>query len=262
MPNRILKESICRSDSIDSLTWFEEVFFYRLLVVCDDFGRFDGRIQIIKGTCFPLKDITNKDIEKALNKLSAVGLVRAYEVQGRPYLQLVTWEKHQQIRAKKSKYPANESIGNHLKSFDIKCPRNPIQSESNPKSESERARENNISEYVNRFIEAYPLPDNQINRHLTEIAFIDCVMSQNVLGENLVIAAENYKDKLEKLGQDKEHQFIKKPENFLKDLEYCQYLPDVYKSPEISKTQKKNRFNDFKQNDYDFNSLEEQLLSR
>ena len=114
MPNRILKESICRSDSIDSLSWFEEVLFYRLMVVCDDFGRFDGRVQIIKGTCFPLKDITNKDIEKALDKLSAVGLVRAYEVQGRPYLQLVTWEQHQQIRAKKSKYPEFEISCNQM----------------------------------------------------------------------------------------------------------------------------------------------------
>ena len=85
MPNRILKESICRSDSIDCLSWFEEVLFYRLIVNCDDYGRFDGRTAIIKGSCFPLKDITTKDIEKSLNKLSAAGLVRVYETQGRPY---------------------------------------------------------------------------------------------------------------------------------------------------------------------------------
>ena len=43
MPNRIIKESICRSEEIDSLSWFEEVLFYRLIVTCDDFGRYDGR---------------------------------------------------------------------------------------------------------------------------------------------------------------------------------------------------------------------------
>ena len=53
MPNRILKESICRSEEIDSLSWFEEVLFYRLIVICDDFGRYDGRAKIIKGSCFP-----------------------------------------------------------------------------------------------------------------------------------------------------------------------------------------------------------------
>jgi hypothetical protein len=105
MPNRIIKESIRASDSINELSWFEEVLFYRLIVSCDDYGRFDGRIAIIKGTCFPLKDVTTKDIEKALNKLVAVGLVGHYEVEEKPYLQLLAWERHQTIRAKKSKYP-------------------------------------------------------------------------------------------------------------------------------------------------------------
>lgn len=106
MPNRILKESIRTSDSINQLSWLEEVLFYRLMVSCDDYGRFDGRIAIIKGTCFPLKDITVKDIEKALNKLVAVGLVGHYEVAEKPYLQLLAWERHQTVRAKKSKYPS------------------------------------------------------------------------------------------------------------------------------------------------------------
>ena len=106
MPNRILKESICRSEEIDSLSWLEEVLFYRLIVNCDDYGRFDARTKIIKGQCFPLKDITEKDIDKAISKLSKVGLIVVYEAQGRPILQMKTWEQHQNIRAKKSKYPA------------------------------------------------------------------------------------------------------------------------------------------------------------
>ena len=55
MPNRILKESVCTSDSIYALTWFEECLFYRLIVNCDDFGRFDGRVAVIKNRLFPLK---------------------------------------------------------------------------------------------------------------------------------------------------------------------------------------------------------------
>lgn len=146
MPNRLLKESICRSEEIDALSWFEEVLFYRLIVTCDDFGRYDGRTKIIKGSCFPLKDVTEKDIDKALEKLSAVGLVRVYEAQGRPYLQLVTWAKHQRVRNQKSKYPeftddcilllSNDSDGQQEKASDSKCVRNPIQSKSESKSES------------------------------------------------------------------------------------------------------------------------------
>lgn len=146
MPNRILKESICRSEEIDSLSWFEEVLFYRLIVICDDFGRYDGRAKIIKGSCFPLKSITEKDIDKALGRLSAVGLVRVYETQGRPYLQLVTWADHQRIRNQKSKYPeytqdcklllSFDSNGQQTEASDNKCACNPIQSESKTESES------------------------------------------------------------------------------------------------------------------------------
>lgn len=137
MPNRILKESICRSDEIDSLSWFQEVLFYRLIVNCDDYGRYDARLKIVKNTCFPLKDVTEKDVENALKKLSAVGLVRVYEAQGRPTLQLVTWEQHQNVRAKKSKYPAYDNTCIQMYSNASKCSRNPIQSESRSESESE-----------------------------------------------------------------------------------------------------------------------------
>ena len=107
MPNRIIKESIRTSDSINSLNWFEECLFYRLVVSCDDYGRFDGRPAIIKGTCFPLKDnVTVKAINDALKKLATAELVNLYTVDGKPYLSLPTWERHQTRRASKSKYPS------------------------------------------------------------------------------------------------------------------------------------------------------------
>ena len=106
MPNRIIKESICVSDSIDELSWFEEVLFYRLTVNCDDYGRFDGRVPVIKNRLFPLKDnLTAKSVKDGINKLASVGLVSLYERDGKPYLYLPTWNDHQNVRAKRSKYP-------------------------------------------------------------------------------------------------------------------------------------------------------------
>lgn len=143
MPNRIIKDSIRSSDSINELTWFEEVLFYRLIVSCDDYGRFDGRPAIIKGTCFPLKDnVTVESIKKALNKLATTGLVVPYNVCGKSYLALPSWERHQSIRAKKSKYPSPDEI--EMKADENICMQMQadvpvIQSESeyNTKSESE-----------------------------------------------------------------------------------------------------------------------------
>jgi hypothetical protein len=121
MPNRILKESICASDSIDQLSWFEECVFYRLMVNCDDFGRFDGRVPIVKNRLFPLKEgMKPKTIESALQKLAAVGLVVFYESDGKPYLYLPTWEKYQTIRNKQSKYPDPNGC-KQLKSIQINC---------------------------------------------------------------------------------------------------------------------------------------------
>ena len=141
MPNRIIKESICASDTIDGLSWFEEVLFYRLMVNVDDYGRFDARTAILKARLFPLKSsVTEKQIEQAIVRMNETGILIAYTVSGKPYLQLSTWAKHQSIRNKRSKYPSTderddeplESNCKQLQATASKCPRNPIQSESNP----------------------------------------------------------------------------------------------------------------------------------
>ena len=157
MPNRIIKESICTSDSVDQLSWFEEVLFYRLIVNCDDFGRFDGRTAVIKNRLFPLKDnLTIKSVETAINKLASAGLVALYVFEGKPYLYLPTWNEHQTIRAKRSKYPEPENICKQMISDASKCSRNPIQSNPNPiQSESESESESNTRNALESAFDAF-----------------------------------------------------------------------------------------------------------
>ena len=149
MPNRIIKESICTSDSVDQMTWFEECFWQRLIVNCDDYGRFDARLTVIKSRLFPLKDrMSLKDIECALEKLAKLGCIIFYENNGKPYLYIPTWETYQTVRAKRSKYPApderlqsSEIICKQMQSDASGCSRNPIQSESESYSLSESVSE-------------------------------------------------------------------------------------------------------------------------
>lgn len=176
MPNRIIKESICTSDNLDTLSAFEEVMFYRLLVNCDDYGRMDARPKILASKLFPLKDIRVNQIESGLRALTSAELVILYQVDGKPFLQMKTWECHQQVRAKKSKYPEPESGNtasdngnpafnngnsvfdntcNQLIADDSKYPRNPIQSESESESNPKEARAR-IDEDFALFWEAYP----------------------------------------------------------------------------------------------------------
>jgi hypothetical protein len=161
MPNRILKESICTSENLNSLSQDEEVFFYRLMVNCDDFGRLDGRATILRAKCFPLKidTITDAEIEQWLTSLIEHELIVTYSVNDYRYLSIVTWEDHQQVRAKRSKYPspnghspASDNMGNQPQSDDSKCPRNPIQS----LSLSESNTHTKLNKLFDMFWNAYP----------------------------------------------------------------------------------------------------------
>ena len=105
MPNRILKETVCTSRSVEALSWFEEVFFYRLIVNCDDFGRLDARPRVLRARLFPLRELPERTVAAALGRLEALGIIRRYELDGLPYLEIVHWSRHQTIRNKRSKFP-------------------------------------------------------------------------------------------------------------------------------------------------------------
>ena len=81
-----------------------------------------------------------KQVESWLNELVKAGLLFAYVAEdGKKYVQFTKWAKHQQIRAKKSKYPLFDSTCNQLLADDDNSCRNPIQ--SNPiKIQSESAQ--------------------------------------------------------------------------------------------------------------------------
>lgn len=107
MPNRILYESICCSDTLAQLTPEAERFFYRLLVQCDDFGRFDARPSVLRSRCFQLQvdEVSLEQVEAWLDCLSEVGLIQRYRSGERAYLQVTTWQAHQRTRAARSKFP-------------------------------------------------------------------------------------------------------------------------------------------------------------
>lgn len=111
MPNRIIKESIHTSESVNAMTDFQFRLWVSLITYVDDYGRGDARPAVIKGSCFPLRGkVTAKDITIALNALAGIGCIRLYEVHGKTYLCFPEWEQHQSIRNKKSKFPAPDDL--------------------------------------------------------------------------------------------------------------------------------------------------------
>lgn len=175
MPNRIIKESICTSPNLDVLSANAEVLFYRLIVNCDDYGRLEYNGKLIRSRCFPLKidQITDAQIEQWLQEIQVAQLVKLYAVDGRFFLQFNTWERHQQIRAKRSKYPSpngdNDSNGLQVITDDNKCPRNPIQSNPNP-IPTQPPSSDNICNQVMADKDSFSIYENNIGQLTPAIA--------------------------------------------------------------------------------------------
>jgi hypothetical protein len=109
MPNRIIRESILTSPTVDAMSADEERFFLRLMLLVDDFGRFDARPSVIRGRAFPLKrDVSDESILAWLRRLVELEVVSVYEAKGKRFVWFLNWDTYQNRRAKESKWPAPE----------------------------------------------------------------------------------------------------------------------------------------------------------
>lgn len=246
MPNRIIKDSIRTSDTINSLGWFEECLFYRLIVSCDDYGRFDGRTAIIKGTCFPLKDsVTVKSLDDALSKLVTAGLVSYYEVDGKPYLSLPTWEHHQNVRAHKSKYPSPEDGNMNTSEYRCNQMQSDVPENPNPNPNPIRNTNNNVracdDKYSKAFEElwsAYPRKREKANAYKCYKARLSDGFSE----DELLTAVKRYADECSR--NKTEQKYIKHGSTFLSaNTPFLDYLSVDYKPvPETHNVRDNNNF--------------------
>ena len=187
-----------------------EILFYHLMVKVDDFGVYFGNEQIIKNTCFPLKssEIKLKQVESWLNELVKAGLLFAYVAEDdKKYIQFTKWAKHQQIRAKKSKYPLFDSTCNQLLADDDNSCRNPIQ--SNPDEiQSESAQ--SADEIESCFLALWDLYPKKVDKSAVSKKAKAALYKA---GFDVVSAAiENYKAKIQR--ENRDIQYVKNGSTF------------------------------------------------
>ena len=137
MPNRVLKETIRTSKSVNAMTDFQFRIWAYLITYVDDYGRGSADPELLKGFLFPRrKRITEADIAKALADLAGMGCILLYEVDGESYLCFPKWSDHQRIQQKRSKFPepSEKDLSRYVTVTHGDSPlvSNPIQSESNP----------------------------------------------------------------------------------------------------------------------------------
>ena len=107
MPNRLIKESIRLSKSVNSLPDSMFRMWVYMITYVDDYGRGSADPQVLRSLLFPRKPgITANKVAKDLADLADRGMIRLYEAEGEPYFYFPNWDEHQIIKAKRSKYPA------------------------------------------------------------------------------------------------------------------------------------------------------------
>ena len=96
---------ILTSDTINALSWEAEVFYRRLQSVADDYGRYDGRVSVLRSMLYPLKidQVSTSQVQAWLEETVKTGAVRLYEVEGKPFVEVLRFK--QRIRSD-SKWPS------------------------------------------------------------------------------------------------------------------------------------------------------------
>lgn len=117
MPNRIIKETIRTSKTLNMLSDFEFRLWTYLLTYVDDFGRGSADPVLLKGFVLPRSAATIDEIHSALYSLEDLGMIERYEVEGEPFFLFPNWAKHQRVQCKKAKFPPPSEKEND----DLRC---------------------------------------------------------------------------------------------------------------------------------------------
>lgn len=106
---RTIKPEAFISESLAAVSVHAERTFFGLLTQADDHGRFRDQGAVIAGALWSLRaEHGPLEVEDDLNQLDGAGLICRYEGEdGKRYLHIVTWSKHQKInRPSGSRCPA------------------------------------------------------------------------------------------------------------------------------------------------------------
>jgi hypothetical protein len=108
MPSRIVREGINSSRAVSSLSEEAQLFYRTLMLIVDDYGRFEVDLDVIRATCFPrqLDRWPPPRIESCLNATvetltdDGTPLIQRYRVASKEYLQFTNFGQRVQSKAK------------------------------------------------------------------------------------------------------------------------------------------------------------------
>ena len=220
MPNRIIKDSIRTSKSVNTMTDFQFRLWVYLITYVDDYGRGSADPEILKGFVFPRrKGVTESTIEKALLDLANSGSILLYDVDGESYFCFPNWADHQRVQTKRSKFPAPSDciIKKSTVSHGESPPEShPIQSESESRIQNPNPNSPGGDDAFEMFWAVYPKKvDKQGAKRAFKKANVDITI--------LLAALENHKRSAQWLKDG--GQFIPNPTTWLNQRRWESELP-------------------------------------
>ncbi len=105
VPDRMLRSGLIWSEKINSVSVHAESLFVRLLLAADDFGLVDLSPAGLKMRVLPGRNAEPKEIEEWCRELLEVGLLRGYEIDGKPFAAVVGWDQTRWAAASKLPMP-------------------------------------------------------------------------------------------------------------------------------------------------------------
>ncbi len=111
MPTRLLRDCT-DSEKINLLDGLAERFFYRLIMIADDYGRYYAHPGLLKARMFPflLEKVREADISRWITECEKAGLIALYEHSGKKYLHILDFR--QRLDKAKEKFPGPPSLVN------------------------------------------------------------------------------------------------------------------------------------------------------
>lgn len=176
---RSIRPEFWSSEDIAAMDWTTRLVFIGLWSYVDDNGVGRDVEKLIVADLFPLEDDprdTLATVSRSLARLSEGGQITRYTLEGKPYLHINAWSKHQRIdKAAKSRYPLPTSDNTEPRET-VATPSRDLR-EGPPLGEGEKGRRGEGEKGVTRK-RATPLPDDWIptdaHRALAAERGVDC----------------------------------------------------------------------------------------
>ena len=120
MPLRFLRPGLTTSACWNSASWQAQSFYVRLITLADDYGRYDGRWQILRSHAFPLhEEITCKQMLALCEQLQTHGLADFYRTpDGKEVVELTKWKERPRSE---SRFPAKNDFCEQMFANVVKC---------------------------------------------------------------------------------------------------------------------------------------------